>query len=298
MSASHILVDQYMNYLLVEKGLAQNTLEAYGKDLGVFTDFLQERKIDDLTKADTPDILQHLIELRAQGLGARTRARHLVAIRGLFSFLEQEKIIKHNPAKLVDLPKTGMHLPDVISVEEIEQLLEAPNEMDILGARDRAMMELAYASGLRVSELIHVKVQDIHLDAGFVRVMGKGAKERIVPMGRQAREKIKTYMDNDRPILLKGKPGEFLFVVRGGRPMTRQAFWKLLKKYALKAGIAKNITPHTLRHSFASHLLEGGADLRVVQEMLGHVDISTTQIYTHVARERLIEIHERYHPRH
>ena len=173
MSTPHILIDQYMNYLLVEKGLAQNTLEAYGKDLGAFTDFLQERKIDDLTQADTPDIVQHLIGLRAQGLGARTRARHLVTIRGLFSFLEQEKIIKYNPAKLVDLPKTGLHLPDVISVEEIEQLLEAPNEMDALGARDRAMMELAYASGLRVSELIHVKVQDIHLDAGFVRVYGQ-----------------------------------------------------------------------------------------------------------------------------
>ncbi|MBI9074439.1 MAG: site-specific tyrosine recombinase XerD [Desulfatibacillum sp.] len=298
MSASHLLVDQYMNFLLVEKGLAQNTLEAYSKDLDVFVGFLEENKVNDLREADTLVIVQHLIKLRSLGLGARTRARHLVAIRGLFSFLEQEKVIKHNPAKLVDLPKSGMRLPDVISVGEIETLLEAPNEMDVLGARDRAMLELAYASGLRVSELIHVRVQDIHLDAGFVRVMGKGSKERIVPMGRQAREKIQSYMENDRPILLKGKPGEYLFVVRGGRPMTRQSFWKLMKKYALKAGIAKNITPHTLRHSFASHLLEGGADLRVVQEMLGHVDISTTQIYTHVARERLIEIHERYHPRH
>lgn len=297
MSASDILIDQYLNFLLVEKGLSSNTLKAYSSDLAGFIDFLAEKGINDVRNADTPVIVQHLIKLRSEGLGARTRARRMSCIRGLYSFMEREKLIDANPAELIDLPKIGLKLPDVVSVEEIELLLNAPDPGTPLGSRDIAMMELGYASGLRVSELISIKVQDIHLDAGFVRVMGKGSRERIIPMGRQAREKITSYLENDRPGMLKGNPCEFLFVVRGGRPMTRQGFWKLLKKYTLQAGIAKNITPHTLRHSFASHLLEGGADLRVVQEMLGHVDISTTQIYTHVAREKLKEIHRRHHPR-
>lgn len=297
MSMTDVLTDQYLNYLLVEKGLSKNTLAAYSRDLNVFVNFLADNHVMDIRDTDTPIIFKHLVQLRASGLLAKSRARHLVSIRGFFTFLEQEKIIKNNPAELVDLPKPGLSLPDIISIHEMEILLKTPDEKTHLGARDRAMLELAYAAGLRVSELIKVKVGDIRLDAGFVRVMGKGQRERIVPMGRQSREKITTYLEDDRPVLSKGKPCEYLFVVRGGRPMTRQGFWKLLKKHALKAGITKNITPHTLRHSFATHLLEGGADLRVVQEMLGHVDISTTQIYTHVAREKLIEVHKKFHPR-
>lgn len=290
-------LDQYAHYLLVEKGLSKNTLEAYTRDLSLFARFLEENGASDVHETDTPAVLRHLIALRDAGLGARSRARHLVAIRGFFKYLVQEKVLEKNPAKLVDLPKTGLHLPDVLSVFEMERLLDAPDPVDRLGPRDRAMLELGYAAGLRVSEIVSAKIADVDLQAGFIRVMGKGSKERVVPMGRPAREAIQEYIQTGRPALLKQKQSKFLFVGQGGRPMVRQAFWKRIKQYARKAGIGKNIKPHTLRHSFASHLLEGGADLRVVQEMLGHADISTTQIYTHVARERLKKIHTQFHPR-
>ena len=209
----------------------------------------------------------------------------------------QEKIIELSPAQLVELPKQGQKLPDVLSQSEIELLLSSPDKTIPTGVRDAAMIELLYAAGLRVSELTLLKLQDVNLEACFTRVFGKGSKERVVPFGRYARESLDLYIQHARPLLLKTFTSPFLFVARAGNPMTRQGFWKLLKRYALKAGIPKNITPHTLRHSFASHLLEGGADLRTVQVMLGHVDISTTQIYTHVARKHLKEMHEKFHPR-
>jgi len=255
MQSLDFLADQYLNYLLVEKGLGQKTLDAYSRDLARYFDFLKLESIVTLGENDTALILKHLIDMKAGGLGARSRARHLVAIRGFYRFLVQEKIIRSDPSRTIDLPKSGLKLPAVLSVEEIKRLLEAPGKDTPLGLRNTAMLELLYASGLRVSE-------------------------------------------PGRPRLLKADlTSPYLFVARAGKPMTRQGFWKLLRKYTLEAGIKRNISPHSLRHSFASHLLEGGADLRAVQVMLGHVDITTTQIYTHVATERLRKIHDKFHPR-
>ena len=291
------IADQYLNYLLVEKGLSSKTLDSYGSDMAMYLSFLEENKIIDISETDTPVILKHLISMRDAGLGARSRARHLVTIRGFYRFLVQEKILKHDPTRLIDLPKSGLKLPDVLSVEEVRLLLSTPDVKIPAGSRDTAMIELLYAAGLRVSELINLKLQDVNLEAGFVRVFGKGSKERVVPIGLFAKQRIDDYLKTARPLILKNIPSRYLFVARAGKPMTRQGFWKLIKRYALKAGFNKKITPHSLRHSFASHLLEGGADLRAVQLMLGHVDISTTQIYTHVAREHLKKIHEKFHPR-
>jgi integrase/recombinase XerD len=230
-------------------------------------------------------------------LGARSRARHLVSLRGLYRFAVQEKYLKHDPSKLVDLPKLSLKLPDVLAVDEVSQLLNSPDTTNPLGARDAAMLELLYAAGLRVSELVNLKLQDINLEAGFVRVFGKGSKERVVPIGLPAQKKIAFYIEGARKAALKKRLSPYLFIGRAGNPLTRQGFWKLLRCYADQARIHKKISPHSLRHSFATHLLEGGADLRAVQVMLGHVDISTTQIYTHVTRKHLKALHQKFHPR-
>jgi integrase/recombinase XerD len=291
------LADQFIKYLIIEKGLASKTVEAYAGDLAGFFDFLSDQKIRDIHLADTAAILKYVIELRKAGRGARTRARHLVTLRSFFRYLHQNKILDTNPARLIDMPKSGLKLPEVLDVDQVASLLEAPDVQTLLGLRDAAMLELIYAAGLRVSELINLKVAAVNLEAGFVRVLGKGDKERIVPIGRRAIQCIRAYMADGRPLQLKQATSHYLFVARAGRPMTRQGFWKLLRRYALVAGIGQRVTPHCLRHSFASHLLEGGADLRAVQTMLGHVDIATTQIYTHVAQKRLIELHRKFHPR-
>ena len=291
------LADQFINYLLVEKGLSQNTVAAYSRDLVLYLDFLRTNRVTNIAESNTALVLKHLIELRDTGLGPRSRARHLVTLRGFFRFLVQEKALKTNPAQMVDLPKTGQKLPDVLKVDDVLRLLEAPDFAKPLGVRDSAMLELLYAAGLRVSELVEVKIGDINLEACFVRVLGKGSKERVVPIGLAAKKRVEAYLASARLALLKGRPSSHLFVTRLGKPMTRQGFWKLLKKYGVKAGISQKITPHTLRHSFATHLLERGADLRSVQVMLGHVDISTTQIYTHVAQEKLKAVHTEHHPR-
>ncbi len=298
MSQLDFLADQYLNYLLVEKGLSKKTLGSYSLDLVRYFDFLRQASAVTVSEHDTAFILKHLIAMKAEGLGARSRARHLVAIRGFYRFLVQEKVLPADPSRLIDLPKSGLKLPEVLSIEEINRLLEAPGTTTPIGLRNTAMLELLYASGLRVSELVNLKIMDINLEAGFVRVFGKGSKERIVPMGSGAMDALHEYLKSGRPKLLKTDlTSPYLFVARAGKPMTRQGFWKLLRKYALEVGLNKKISPHSLRHSFASHLLEGGADLRAVQVMLGHVDISTTQIYTHVATERLREIHVKFHPR-
>ena len=291
------LVDQYLNYLLVEKGLSLKTIEAYSRDIGSYVTFLEDNQTATVSGEDTALILKHLIAMRNSGLSARSRARHLVSIRGLYRFLVQEKILDSDPARLIDLPKSGLKLPDVLTVKDITLLLSAPDTDKPAGLRDAAMLELLYAAGLRVSELIHLKVQNINLTGGYVRVFGKGSRERVVPIGLYAQKRVAHYLEKARPVLLKNTTSRFLFVARAGKPMTRQGFWKLLKRYATRATLKKKITPHSLRHSFASHLLEGGADLRAVQVMLGHVDISTTQIYTHVAREHLKKMHRKYHPR-
>ena len=297
MASLDILVDQYINYLVFEKGLSEKTIESYTSDLSKYLSFLKEKRVKDITQADTPIILKHLIALRESGLGSKSCAIHLITLRGFYKFLAQEKILEFDPAKLIDLPKSGLKLPDVLSVSEVSLLLNIPDSNTLLGKRNSAMLELLYAAGLRVSELVNLKFLDVNLEACFVRVMGKGSKERIVPFGLYAKNKIDDYINNSRPLLLKNHISKHLFVARAGKPMTRQGFWKLLKQYVKQAGIKKKVTPHSLRHSFASHLLEGGADLRTVQVMLGHVDISSTQIYTHVARDHLRQIHEKYHPR-
>lgn len=292
-----ILADQYLNFLIVEKGLASNTISAYASDLMRFFEYSSQHHITKMEDTDTTLILKYMIDLRKEGLNASSRARHLITLRGFYQFLTQEKMLSHDPSTLIDLPKTGLKLPLVLTVADMDKLLAAPDEKNSRGARDAAMIELMYAAGLRVSELIHVKVQDVNLEVCFIRVFGKGAKERVVPIGRFAQKKINHYLQQARPMLLKHHSSQYLFIARAGNPMTRQGFWKLLKKYARSAGIQKDIKPHALRHSFATHLLEGGADLRSVQMMLGHADITTTQIYTHVARDRLREVHRAFHPR-
>lgn len=291
------LVDRYLNFLLVEKGLAPKTIDAYSRDLVRYLSYLNINGIKFVSEEDTATILRYLITMRREGLKARSRARHLVTIRGFYKFLVQEQLLASDPVSQIDLPKIGLKLPDVLNVNEVKSLLEAPDTVKASGIRDAAMLELLYAAGLRVSELIGLKLQDVNLQGGYVRVFGKGAKERIVPIGQYARDKIQYYLNSSRGNLLKNRLSPFLFVARAGKPMSRQGFWKLIKRYALQAGLRKTITPHTLRHSFASHLLEGGADLRAVQTMLGHTDISTTQIYTHVARDHLIKLHRKFHPR-
>ncbi|MGD8269262.1 MAG: site-specific tyrosine recombinase XerD [Desulfobacterales bacterium] len=291
------LLDRYLDFLIVEKGLATQTIEAYSRDLVRYISFLTKSGKTTVSEADTPLILKYLISMREDGMNARSRARHLVSIRGFYRFLAQEQMLSSDPSRLIDLPKSGLKLPDVLTIEEVKRLLDAPDLKKPSGCRDAAMLELLYAAGLRVSELITLKLQDVNLTAGYVRVFGKGAKERVVPIGQYAQEKIRTYTTGARQALLKDRISATLFVARAGKPLSRQGFWKLIKRYGLRAGLRKVITPHTLRHSFASHLLEGGADLRAVQTMLGHADIATTQIYTHVARDHLKYLHQKFHPR-
>jgi integrase/recombinase XerD len=291
------LSERFLDYLLVEKGLSRNTLASYAGDLSRYLAFLAESRIQHISETDTGVILKHLADLRSAKLGPRSRGRHLAALRGFYRFLLREKIIETDPTRTIEPPKIGLKLPDVLTAEEVAALLKGDDSAPAAGVRNLAMIELLYASGLRVSELIGLKVRDVNIEAGFVRVFGKGGKERVVPIGEHARRKIDTYLRETRPLLLKGAASAYLFVARAGKPMTRQGFWKLLLRQARSAGIVKRITPHGLRHSFASHLLEGGADLRSVQVMLGHADIATTQIYTHVSRENLKQAHKKFHPR-
>jgi len=290
-------LDRYQSFLVVEKGLSRKTVDAYSADLIRFGRFLEKNETTAVADIDTQLILGYLIHLRKQELGSRSRARHLISLRGFFTFLTREKIIESNPASQIDLPKTGMHLPDVLSVADVEALISAPDRTKPEGLRDAAMLELVYGAGLRVSELIGLEMTGINLEAGFVRVFGKGGKERVVPVGRMATDAIRAYLEDSRPLLLKNGSSPHLFVTRRKGAMTRQSFWNLIGRYSRLAKLKKKVTPHTLRHSFATHLLEGGADLRAVQTMLGHADISTTQIYTHVAQRKLIEAHKKYHPR-
>jgi len=289
------LLDQFINQLKVERGLATNTILAYNHDLIKFFDFLKQRGVSPI-QISQEDLLSFIAEKKTQ-LSPRSLARCLVSIRMFYRYLVSEGKIDSNPGRLMGIPKMYQHLPDVLSRDEVEALLLQPDTHTILGKRDKAILEILYATGLRVTELIGLKMTNINLETGYIRTIGKGSKERIVPMGTKAIDSLKEYLKNGRPSFLKKGKFPYLFLNSRGMPMTRQGLWKIIKNYALKAGITKTVTPHTVRHSFATHLLEGGADLRSVQIMLGHSDISTTQIYTHVARERLKEIHEKYHPR-
>lgn len=291
------LIDRYLEHLLVERGLSRSTLSSYGSDLRRYAAFLAAGGISTVSAEDTARLLQYLIHLRAEGLGPRSRARHLVSLRAFYRFLLREGVLAADPTARLDSPRVPLRLPDALSRDEVERLLNAPGDRRPADLRDAAMIELLYAAGLRVSELVSLRLQDIDLEAGFVRVVGKGSKERLVPIGSPARAKTRLYLERARGPLLKGRVSPFLFVGRGGKPLSRQGFWKRLQAYARAAGIERRTTPHSLRHSFATHLLEGGADLRTVQILLGHADIATTQIYTHVSRERLKELHRRHHPR-
>ncbi|MDY0161689.1 site-specific tyrosine recombinase XerD [Desulfobotulus sp.] len=293
---THPLLDAYLQLLLVEKGLAELTLNAYAEDLGRFFSYLHAQGLE-VEELAPMDLLAYLVCLEKEGLAPRSRARHLVSIRGFFTFLAQNEDLEKDPSRVVRLPHTGRKLPDVPSVKEMEALLAAPPWNTALGLRDRAMLELLYATGLRVSELMGLKVTDLRMDAGFLRVRGKGSRERAVPFHMKARQSLDLYIREGRPRILKTRMSDYLFVGGSGKPLTRQAFWKNLKTHTLRAGIVRHITPHSLRHAFATHLLEGGADLRVVQALLGHADIATTQIYTHVSRKGLKDVHTRFHPR-
>jgi integrase/recombinase XerD len=290
-------LDQFLHYLIVEKGLSQNTIEAYSHGLNRFLDHLRGKGIGQWAKVSKFDVKAFLLSLRRRGLSIKTLVRNLAAIRTFFKFLMQEGILEVNPIEELESPRVTKTLPKILSLKEVELLLEQPNLRTPLGIRDRAMLELLYATGMRVSELIQLPMNRINLEGGYVILYGKGSKERIVPLGSEAMKWVALYLKSVRERLARGREDPSLFINRLGKGMSRQRFWKNLKAYGQKAGIRKRITPHLFRHSFASHLLERGADLRSVQMMLGHVDISTTQIYTHVTGERLKKVHQRYHPR-
>jgi integrase/recombinase XerD len=290
-------LDNFLNYLVVERGLAKNTLESYSRDIQKFFAFMEKNEIEGLENVDNVTIMSFLLDLKEKGLSSRTTGRNLSALRMLYRFLKREEILNADPTVNIESPKIRPHLPSVLNVSEVDSLLSQPDSDTVRGLRDKAMLELLYATGTRVSELVKLKLSSVNLEVGFLIAFGKGSKERIVPLGETAQMYLKDYIAGARPKLLKGRLSPFLFLNASGKNLTRQGFWKILRRYALKAGINKKLSPHTLRHSFATHLLEHGADLRSVQIMLGHADITTTQIYTHITQERLKQIHKQYHPR-
>ncbi len=296
-SRMHETLDRYLNYLLVERGVAQNTLESYGRDLRRYLAFIAQKGLRDFKDSLPETIVEYLVFIKNEGLSANSMNRALAALRGFYKYLLMEKLIAQTPLADIELAKVWMRLPDTISKEEMQLILAQPGDKTPAALRDTAMLELLYATGIRVSELINLKMNSINWQVGFLTVMGKGSKERIVPVGKTAYDCVRVYVDKARPQLMQKKSTEVLFLNRFGGKFTRQGFWKMVIRYTRQAGLQKKVHPHTFRHSFASHLLEGGADLRTVQVMLGHADISTTQIYTHITRDRLKEIHQKYHPR-
>jgi integrase/recombinase XerD len=284
----------YLQFCRAEKGLAANTVEAYRRDLSQLADFLKGKPIESVTLDKLRAYLDHL---RALGLSNRSVARHVTTLRSFFGFLVEEGEIPANPADLLVAPAIGSTLPKYLDHSKVDKLLLAPSEQSVTGLRDRAMLDLLYATGVRVSELIKLRVSDLDDAEGTLRIIGKGDKQRLVPVGRSALQSIARYSTLERPRLLKGRVSAFLFVTARGTAMTRQAFWKLLRSHGRHIGIFHNLSPHVLRHTFATHLLEGGADLRSVQTMLGHADIGTTQIYTHIMRSRLRQTVDQHHPR-
>ena len=287
----------YLHYLKVERGLSENTIASYGIDLKLFLEYLRENEIPSFKQVNKEVIVNYMQAEKNNNKANSSILRSVSSLRKFFQYLAQEKIIEKDPMLLIDTPKKKQHLPQVLTEEEVEKLLHSPNTGQVLGLRDRAMLELMYATGLRISEIINLKLEDLHLTMGTLQTLGKGHKERIVPVGDEAIKWINRYLEEARPKLLKQKRSNYLFLNFHGNNLTRQGVWKNLKAEVRKAGIQKNITPHTLRHSFATHILENGADLRIVQELLGHADISTTQIYTHLSNKQLADIYNRAHPR-
>ncbi len=294
MEASLKQIDLFLDALWVESGLSENTLAAYGSDLRIFSKWLKNKTVFDVEESDIALFMESRYKL---GIGGRSAARFLSSLRRFYGYLYREGTLINDPTELIEAPHIGRTLPESLSENDIDLLLEVPEITDALGYRDKAMLELLYATGLRVSELIALKFEQVNFRQGFVRVMGKGNKERLVPVGEQAMEWLEQYMQGMRLDILAERQSDYLFVTKRGSGMTRQAFWHIIKRYAKKAGINKHLSPHTLRHAFATHLLNHGADLRVVQLLLGHSDLSTTQIYTHIAQERLKRLHQEFHPR-
>jgi integrase/recombinase XerD len=295
--ARRFLLQRFADYIALEQGLSPRTLEAYGKDLDRFAEYADVKGVAaplDITARTLREYVYHLKDL---GLSPASIRRNVSALRTYFRFLTGDGVVVRDPSERLETPKRWRELPDVLTVDEVQRLIAAPTLDDNMVFRDRALLELAYGAGLRVSEWITLGVRDLMLEEGLIRVFGKGSKERLVPIGRSAIGAVAIYTRELRPKLEKGEGKGILFLNARGRPLTRMGAWKILRGYVERAGITKHVSPHTLRHSFATHLLEGGADLRAVQEMLGHVDISTTQIYTHVDREYLRQVHRNYHPR-
>jgi integrase/recombinase XerD len=291
------LLEEFLNYLSVERGLSKNTIVSYRSDLAHFIEYEEAKGVKDIADVKRDDITKYLLNLKDKSLSPNSISRALVAIKMFYKFLVQEHFIKDDVAGVLESPKLIRPLPNVMGMAEVDKLLAAPDTRKWMGLRDKAALELMYATGMRVSELVELTTEGLNLDIGFIKCKGKGDKERIVPLGRKAKEAIERYMEKVRPDLLKGKHDHHLFLSRLGRKVSRQSFWKMIKRNARAARIKRDVAPHTLRHSFATHLLERGADLRVVQELLGHSDISTTQLYTHINKERLKSIHRQFHPR-
>jgi integrase/recombinase XerD len=295
-------IDRFLNHIKLERNVSDNTVKAYSTDLRQFADYcIDERETTDADAVEQSDVSEFMVHLLDRGLKQRTTSRKLSTVRGLFDFLVTEDLVDTDPTDGVDMPNFGDELPSVLSLDEVEAVLEAPDTSTPEGHRDSVMLEVLYATGLRVSELVELHVKDVDLDSGVVRIVGKGDKQRMVPLGEVAVDGLEDYIESTRPIFLEKHGGEgstpYLFVTRRGSSITRQGFWKNLKRYGQKAEIDASISPHKLRHSFATHLLERGADLRIVQKLLGHADITTTEIYTHVADERLKNLHDEHHPR-
>ncbi|MBI4228395.1 MAG: site-specific tyrosine recombinase XerD [Deltaproteobacteria bacterium] len=291
------LVDSFLSYLAAVKGLSKNTLESYGRDILKFFAYLEKKNLPGIDSVEYNDILDFLSTLQEEGINIRSVARSLVSLKQFFKFLLLEKIIIVDPTINIKTPRMKRSIPGFLSLEDVEKILSSPDPTSFEGIRDWAMLETLYASGIRASELVNLQLNSVNFELGYLTVYGKGSKERLVPTGDKARTALKDYLTLSRPNILKTRTSPYLFVTRRGGGMTRQGFWKILRNYASKCGINKKVSPHTIRHSFATHLLERGADLRTIQIMLGHSDISTTQIYTHIANERLKEIHKKYHPR-
>lgn len=290
----HPVADAFLQHLLVEKGLSENTLAAYANDLSDFLSFLASRSFS-LEEVSDQTLFLYIVDVRRQGLSGRSLARRLSALRGLFSYACREKVFEANPAEFLENPKFTRSLPEVLTRQEMTAVLNGPDLSDRLGFRDRTMLEMLYACGLRASELVSLHALNFDAGSNIVRVFGKGAKERLVPVHAEAARFLADYIARWRPLFSPKEP--FIFLNRSGKGLSRVALWKIVQRYVFKAGITRSISPHTFRHSFATHLLEGGADLRAVQMLLGHSDISATEIYTHVQSERLVETHRRHHPR-
>jgi len=290
-------IDRFITHIRVERQLARHTVEAYSRDLRGLAESLERQRAVDVERIGREHLLNYLIELGKKKLSSRSTARALVSMRRFFSFLKSEKIIAKDPTSQIEFPSRWKKLPHVLSVEQVDSLLAQPDRTTDLGMRDHAILQLLYASGLRISEIAGLEMHHVNFQQGFVIPMGKGSKERIVPMGRTAAEAITGYLDIARARLAKGSSSNHLFLSRRGEGLSRQRLWAIIKRMARKAGITSNVTPHMLRHSFATHMLERGADLRSVQAMLGHADISTTQIYTHVSNKHLSALYKKFHPR-